>query len=480
MLINESNMIPLAKTPTGISGMDDVTEGGIPKGRPTLVCGGAGAGKTLFAMEFLVNGAIQFNEPGVFLAFEETVEELAQNVTSLGFDLKDLIASKKLLVDFIQVEQSEIEEAGDYDLTGLFIRLNTAIDTLGAKRVVLDAIETLFGGFSNHVIVRAELRRLFRWLKDKGVTAIVTAERGEGALTRYGLEEYVADCVILLDHRVIDQISTRRLRVVKYRGSTHGTNEYPFLIGKNGFSVLPITSLGLDHIVPTERISSGVVGLDDMLGGKGYYRGSTILISGTVGAGKSSLAASFVDYACRHGERCLYFAFEESTNQIIRNMRSIGIDLEPHVKKDLLQFHVSRPTLFGLEMHLITMYDTIKQFKPSIVILDPITDFTSIAPKIEVKSAVTRLIDYLKSNQITALFTSNTIEDRAFEQSEAGISSLVDTWVLVQNVERNGERNRGIYILESRGMAHSNQIQEFWLTVNGIKIGEARHTNSEM
>ena len=480
MQINESKMMTLAKTPTGIPGMDEVTEGGIPKGRPTLVCGGAGAGKTLFAMEFLVNGAVQYNEPGVFLAFEETAEELAQNVTSLGFDLMDLITRKKLLVEFIQVERSEIEEAGDYDLSGLFIRLNYAIDTLGAKRVVLDTIETLFGGFSNHAIVRAELRRLFRWLKDKGVTAIVTAERGEGALTRFGLEEYVADCVILLDHRVIDQISTRRLRVVKYRGSTHGTNEYPFLIGKNGFSVLPITSLGLDHIVPTERISSGVDGLDDMLGGMGYYCGSTILLSGTVGAGKSSLAAAFVDSACKRGERCLYFAFEESTNQIIRNMRSIGIDLQPHVEKGLLQFHVGRPTLFGLEMHLITMYDIIQQFRPRLVILDPITDFTSVGSEVEVKSAVTRLIDYLKSNQITALFTSFTMEDRGPEQSEVGISSLIDTWVLVQNLERNGERTRGIYILKSRGMAHSNQVREFWLTDNGIKIGDARRTNSEM
>ncbi len=480
MLLNESKLISLAKTPTGIPGMDEVTEGGIPKGRPTLVCGGAGAGKTLFAMEFLVNGAVQYHEPGVFMAFEETVEELAQNVASLGFDLEDLINNKKLLVEFVKVEQSEIEEAGDYDLTGLFIRLNNAIDTLGAKRVVLDTIETLFGGFSNHSIVRAELRRLFRWLKDKGVTAIITAERGEGALTCYGLEEYVADCVILLDHRVIHQISTRRLRVVKYRGSTHGTNEYPFLIGKNGFSVLPITSLGLDHIVPTERIPSGVAGLDDMLGGKGYYRGSTILLSGTVGAGKSSLAAAFVDSACRRGERCLYFAFEESKNQIIRNMRSIGIDLEPHVNKGLLQFHIARPTLFGLEMHLVTMYDTIKQFGPSLVILDPITDFTSVGSEIEVKSTVTRLIDYLKSNQITALFTSFTTEDHGPEQSETGISSLIDTWILVQNLEKGGERTRGIYILKSRGMAHSNQIREFSLTDDGIKIGGARHTNSKM
>ena len=480
MLTIESKLVPLAKTPTGIPGMDEVTEGGIPKGRPTLVCGGAGAGKTLFAMEFLVNGAVQYNEPGVFLAFEETAEELAKNVASLGFDLKDLITRKKMIVEFVQIERSEIEETGEYDLSGLFIRLGYAIDTLGARRVVLDTIETLFGAFTNHAIVRAELRRLFRWLKDKGVTAIVTAERGEGGLTRFGLEEYVADCVILLDHRVIDQISTRRLRVVKYRGSTHGTNEYPFLIGKNGFTVLPITSLGLDHVVPTDRISSGVKGLDDMLGGKGYYRGSTILLSGTVGAGKSSLAAAFVDSACQRGERCLYFAFEEFTGQIIRNMRSIGIDLEPHVKKGLLQFHVGRPTLFGLEMHLVTMYDTIDQSKPSIVVLDPITDFTSIGSEIEVKSAITRLIDYLKSNQITALFTSFTMEDRGPEQSEVGISSLIDTWVLVRNLEKSGERNRGVYILKSRGMAHSNQVREFWLTDNGIKIGAAEHTAPEM
>ena len=474
MTTSASKLRQLAKTPTGIPGMDEVTEGGIPKGRPTLVCGGAGAGKTLFAMEFLVNGAIHYDEPGVFLAFEETVDELAQNVASLGFDLQDLIASKKLLLEFVQVEKAEIQEAGEYDLTGLFIRLNYVIDSLGAKRVVLDTIETLFGGFSNHAIVRAELRRLFRWLKDKGVTAIVTAERGEGALTRFGLEEYVADCVILLDHRVIDQISTRRLRVVKYRGSTHGTNEYPFLIGKNGFSVLPITSLGLDHVVSSERVSGGVAGLDEILGGKGYYRGSTILLSGTVGAGKSSLAAAFVDAACRRGERCFYFAFEESTGQIIRNMRSIGIDLEPHVKNGLLQFHVGRPTLFGLEMHLVTMCEVISQIHPSIVVLDPITDFTSIGSVIEVKSAITRLIDYLKSNQITALFTSFTMEDRGPGQSEIGISSLIDTWVLVRNMERSGESNRDVYILKSRGMPHSNQVHEFWLTDDGIKIGNAK------
>lgn len=382
-------------------------------------------------------------------------------------------------MEFIQVEQSEIEEAGDYDLGGLFIRLNNAIDTLGAKRVVIDTIETLFGGFSNHAIVRTELHRLFRWLKDKGVTAIVTAERGEGALTRFGLEEYAADCVILLDHRVIDQISTRRLRVVKYRGSTHGTNEYPFLIGKNGFSVLPITSLGLDHIVSTERISSGVTGLDEMLGGKGYFRGSTILLSGTVGAGKSSLAAAFVDAACQRSERCLYFAFEESPGQIIRNMRSIGIDLEPHVKKGLLQFHVGRPTLYGLEMHLVTIYDFIKRYSPRIVILDTITDFTNIGTSIEIKSTMTRLIDFLKSNQITALFTSYTSEGHGPEQTEMGISSLVDTWLILQNLESRGQRNRGVYILKSRGMAHSNRVIDLRLTDDGIKFGDKEYSLPE-
>jgi circadian clock protein KaiC len=479
MITDKSGLMPLLKTPTGISGMDEVTEGGLPTGRPTLVCGGPGAGKTLFAMEFLVNGAIQYNEPGVFLAFEETVDELAQNVTSLGFDLKNLIANNKLILEYIQIERSEIEETGEYDLEGLFIRLNYAIDAIGARRVVLDTLETLFAGLSNHAIVRAELRRLFRWLKDKGVTAIITAERGEGSLTRFGLEEYVADCVILLDHRVFNKISTRQLRVVKYRGSTHGTNEYPFLIGKNGFSVLPITSLGLDHTASTKRVSSGVAGLDKMLGGKGYYQGSSILLSGTVGAGKSSLAAAFADASCQRSERCVYFAFEESTGQIIRNMRSIGINLEPHLKKGLLQFHVGRPTLYGLEMHLVTMYDIIQQFKPSVVILDPITDFTAVGSDTEVRSTITRLIDFIKSNQITALFTSFTSEDHGDEQSEIGISSLIDTWVLLRNTEFNGERTRSVFLLKSRGMAHSNKVQKLRLTNNGIIIVDPESLSPE-
>jgi circadian clock protein KaiC len=460
----------LPKAPTGIPGMDEITGGGLPKGRPTLVAGAAGCGKTLFAMEFLVNGGIQYNEPGVFMAFEENAEELAQNVASLGFDLKRLIKQKKLIIDYVRVERAEIQETGEYDLEGLFIRLGHAIDTIGAKRVVLDTVEVLFSALPNQAILRTELQRLFRWLKDKGVSAVITAERGDGTMTRFGLEEYVADCVILLDHRVNEQMSTRRLRIVKYRGTLHGTNEYPFLITKNGISVLPITSIGLNHKAPAGRVSTGIRELDDMLGGKGYYRGSSILLSGTAGTGKSSLAAAFVNAACQRGERCLYFSFEESTEQIVRNMRSIGIDLSPHVKKGLLQFHVARPTLYGLEMHLVTMHELIKQHKPDIVILDPITDFFAVGTDAEVKAAITRIIDFLKANQITALFTSYT-EDDTPNESVVGVSSLIDTWISLRNLENRGERQRGLFVLKSRGMAHSNQIRSFQLTNAGIKIG---------
>ncbi len=465
--------IQLPKALTGIKGLDEVTEGGLPRGRASLVCGGAGAGKTLLAMQFLVNGAVQFDEPGVFMAFEEDAQELAQNVTSLGFDLHALVGQDKLKLAYVQVDRSEIEETGAYDLEALFIRLGYAIDSIGAKRVVLDTIEVLFGALSNQALVRAELRRLFRWLKDKGVTSIITAERGQGALTRFGLEEYVADCVLLLDHRVIEQISTRRLRVVKYRGSTHGTNEYPFLIGRDGISVLPITSLGLDPPVLTRRISTGLPDLDGMLDGQGYYMGSSVLLSGTAGTGKTSLAATFADAACRRGERCLYFAFEESTAQIIRNMRSIGLDLEPHVTSGRLQYHVGRPTLFGLETHLVTMYNAITALKPDVVIVDPVTDFTSIGTQSEVKSTLIRLIDFLKANNITALFTSLTDNARDPERSAADISSLIDTWILVRNLEQGGEHMRGVYVLKSRGMGHSSQVHNFQLTNTGIHIGPA-------
>jgi circadian clock protein KaiC len=460
----------LSKSLTGIPGMDEITGGGLPQGRPTLVAGGAGCGKTLFAMEFLVNGATQYDEPGVFVSFEENAEELAQNVASLGFDLKKLSKQKKLIIDHVRVERSEIEEAGEYDLDGLFIRLGHAIDSIGAKRVVLDTIEVLFSALSNQGILRAELQRLFRWLKDKGVSAVITAERGDGTITRFGLEEYVADCVILLDHRVNEQMSTRRLRIVKYRGTLHGTNEYPFLITRDGISVLPITSLGLDHPAPTGRVSTGIKELDEMMGGEGYYRGSSILLSGTAGTGKSSLAAAFVDAACRRGEHCLYFAFEESANQILRNMQSIGIDLAPHVKKGLLTFHGARPTLYGLEMHLVTMHDLIHYHKPEIVVLDPITDFFAVGSNIEVKAAITRIIDFLKTNQITSIFISYT-EEGTPNESVVGVSSLIDTWISLRNLENRGERHRGLYVLKSRGMAHSNQIRSFELTNDGIKIG---------
>ena len=465
---NEKKLRPLDKISSGISGLDEITGGGLPKGRPTLVCGNAGCGKTLLAMEFLVRGAVEHNEPGVFMAFEENEEELTRNVASLGFDLNALSAQKKIVLDHVRVERSEIEEAGEYDLEGLFVRLNYAIDSIGAKRVVLDTLETLFAALPNEAILRSELRRLFRWLKDKGVSVIITAERGDGLLTRHGLEEYVADCVILLDHRVNEQLSTRRLRVVKYRGSVHGTNEYPFLISKDGFSVLPVTSMGLDHPASSERLSSGVERLDTMLGGKGYFRGSSILVSGTAGTGKSSIGATFVDAACRRGERALYFLFEESQNQIVRNMNSIGLDLEPWIKKGLLQFHASRPSIYGLEMHLLTIYDAVKKFKPRVVVMDPVTNLVTVGTEIEVRSMLTRLIDFFKTEQVTALFPSLTTGESS--PSEIAISSLMDVWILLRNIESGGERNRGLYILKSRGMDHSNQIREVLLSNHGIGL----------
>jgi len=460
----------LPKAPTGIQGLDEITGGGLPKGRPTLVCGGAGCGKTLLAMEFLVRGATQFNEPGVFMAFEEAAKDLAQNVASLGFDLKDLVARKKIVLDFVYIERSEIEESGEYDLEGLFIRLGHAIDSIGAKRVVLDTIESLFGGLPNPLILRAELRRLFRWLKDKGVTAIITGERGEGTLTRQGLEEYVSDCVIVLDHRVSEQTSSRRLRVVKYRGSTHGTNEYPFVIDEDGISVLPVTSLVLQHIASSERVSTGIPRLDAMLGGKGYYRGSSVLVSGTAGTGKSSFAAHFAEAACRRGERVLYFSFEESPSQIMRNMRSIGIKLQPWVKKGLLQFHANRPSFAGLETHLTLKHKVINDFKPQVVILDPLNSFVIGDNQIEVKAMLIRLVDFLKTKQITGLFTSLTSSGGTIEQTDVAISSLIDTWLLLRGIEIGGERNRGLSLLKSRGMAHSNQIREFLLTDHGVEL----------
>ncbi len=460
----------LPKSPTGIGGLDEITGGGFPTGRPTLICGNAGCGKTLMAMEFLVRGATIYNEPGVFIAFEETEEELAANVSSLGFDLENLVAGNKIFIDHVHLERSEIQETGEYDLEGLFVRIGYAIDKIGAKRIVLDTIESLFGGLPNHAILRSEIRRLFRWLKDRKMTAVITAERGDRTVTREGLEEYVSDCVIVLDHRVSEQSSTRRLRILKYRGTVHGTNEYPFLIDENGFTVLPITSLGLAHSVSNERISSGVAELDAMLDNKGYYRGSSVMVSGTAGTGKSSLAAHFVQATCRRGEKVVYFALEESPNQIIRNMRSIGIDLEPFRKKGLLLFHAMRPTFTGLEMHLSTILKITGDFKPRAVIIDPLNGFTSIENSAEVKSLSMRIIDYLKLNQITGFFTTLTSGSSMLEHTNIFVSSLIDTWLLVRDIEIGGERNRGLHVLKSRGMPHSNQIREFILTSNGIVL----------
>ena len=461
----------LPKSPTGIDGLDEITEGGLPLGRPTLICGSAGCGKTLMGIEFLVRGIQDFNEPGVLMAFEETGEELAANVASLGFDLKDLQARKLLRLDHVHVDRSEIEETGEYDLEGLFIRLGYAIDSIGAKRVVLDTIEALFSGFPNQAVLRSEIRRLFRWLKDKGVTTVITAERGDGTLTRQGLEEYVSDCVILLDNRVIDQITTRRLRIVKYRGSTHGTNEYPYLITEDGISVLPVTSLQLNHGVSEDIDSSGVPALDAMFGRRGFYHGSSVLITGTAGTAKTTLAAAFAEKTCLEGHRCLMFVFEESPQQLIRNMRSVGIDLAPLVKKGLLRIEASRPTLNGLERHLVTIHKLVRQFDPYAVVIDPITNLISVGNLSEVRSMLTRLIDFLKLNNITALFTAlvNVGAARA-EMTEEAVSSLVDTWVSVRDLEGIGERNRGLSILKSRGMAHSNQVREFIVTGHGIEL----------
>jgi circadian clock protein KaiC len=460
----------LRKSPTGIQGLDEITGGGLPKGRPTLVCGGAGCGKTLLAMEFLVRGATEYGEPGVFMAFEETGEELTANVASLGFDLKALVADKKLVLDYVFVDRSEFEETGEYDLEGLFIRLGYAIDSIKAKRVVLDTIEGLFAGLPNQGIVRAELRRLFRWLKEKGVTVIMTGERGDGMLTRYGLEEYVSDCVISLDHRVVDQVTTRRIRIVKYRGTTHGTNEYPFLIEKDGISLWPITTVQIEHAASHERIPTGIERLDTMLGGKGFYRGSSILLSGTAGTGKTGVAATFADATCGRGERCLYFSFEESPSQIMRNMSTIGLNLEQWVKKARLQLHNVRPFYHGLETHLARKIQAITKFAPEVVIIDPISGLDTTGSPSEIKSALMRLLDWLRLKGITVMLTDLTMGGSTLERPDVAISSLVDTWLVLRDLETNGERNRGLHILKSRGMASSNQVREFMVTNSGIQL----------
>lgn len=460
----------LVKVPTGITGFDEITGGGLPFGRPTLICGSAGCGKSLMATEFLVRGANEFGEPGVLMTFEESAADIRKNVSSLGFNIGAMVERKQLVLDHVFIDRNEIEENGEYDLEGLFIRLGHAIDSIGAKRVVLDTIESLFSGLNNEAILRSELRRLFGWLKERKVTAIITAERGEGNLTRHGLEEYVSDCVVLLDHRVIGQVSTRRLRVVKYRGSTHGANEYPFLIDTNGMSVLPLSSASMDYKVSNLRISTGVPELDMMLGGKGFYRGSTVMLSGTSGTGKSSVAACLAHATCRGGERCMYFSFEESEAQILRNMRSIGMDLAPHVAGGLLQFHASRPTVHGLEMHLVKLHRLIEEFKPSVVILDPVTNLATAGNVNDSNSMLIRLIDFLRKKGITAFFISLTSGGKTPEGTDEGMSSIVDTWLLLSDLESGGERNRAMYVLKSRGMPHSNQVREFLITSRGVRL----------
>jgi circadian clock protein KaiC len=460
----------LEKIPTGIPGFDEISDGGLPKGRTTIVCGGPGCGKTMLGIEFLVRGAQEYGEPGVLMAFEETPEDIAKNVASLGFDIRKLARQKKIFLDFLSVEPTQIQESGEYDLEGLFIRLKNAVDAVGAKRVMFDTLEALFSGFSNEGVLRSEFRRLFRWLKDRGLTTVITAERGEGTLTRHGLEEYVSDCVILLDHRIKDQISARRLRIVKYRGTKHGADEYPFLIDEGGMSILPLSALQLEHRVSKERLGSGVADLDVMLEGKGFYRGSSVLVTGTSGSGKTTLASSFVDAACRRGERALYVAFEESRDQVARNMKSVGLNLERWVDKGLLAHEAWRPTQYGIEMHLLRIHKLIEKFRPQCVVIDPITNLMNGNSKIEVQSMLIRLIDYLKNAGITAMFVTLTAGGAELENTTVGVSSLTDTWILLRDVELNGERNRCIYVLKSRGMAHSNQVREFVITRHGIEL----------
>ncbi|MBB5711496.1 circadian clock protein KaiC [Sphingomonas xinjiangensis] len=461
----------ITKARTGISGFDDLTLGGLPAGRPTLVCGSAGCGKTLFASTFLVNGARDEAEPGVFVTFEERPTDIVDNVASLGFELDALVQQKKIHIEHIAIDPAELAEVGDYDLEALFLRLELAVDEIGAKRIVLDTIESLFSAFQNPAILRAEIRRLFDWLKEKGLTAVITGERGDGSLTRQGLEEYVSDCVILLDHRVHNQVSTRRLRIVKYRGTAHGTNEYPFLIGEDGFSVLPVSSIGLGHQVFEERIASGIDDLDAMLSGGGFHRGSSILLSGVAGSGKSTIGASFAHAACGRGERALYFSFEESEQQTVRNMRSIGMDLQPCIDAGLLNCVASRPTFYSLEMHLAVMLREIEKFQPSLVVLDPISAFMDTGEQLEVQAMLLRMIDYLKAHGITGVFT-HLAHLQGEAKTDAGLSSLMDAWILLLNREVHGEFNRELYLLKARGIAHSNQVREFVMSSDGIRLIE--------
>jgi len=465
---DEAPRVQLAKTATGIHGFDEITDGGLPTARPSLVCGPPGTGKSIFAMQFLVNGATRFAEPGVFLTFEESADELVANVRSLGFDIDGLTRDGRLLVDALPLEPQSVE-TGEFNLEALMVRLAWAVEQIGAKRVAIDNVEALFIAFDRPALVRSELRRLFRWLKDHDLTTVITAERGEDMLTRHGMEEYLSDCVVLLDHRVVHDVATRRMRVLKYRGSTHGRNEYPFLIGADGFEVLPITSIGLKQPVSSERVSTGVAGLDEMLGGEGVFRGSGVMISGTSGTGKTTIASCFADAACRRGESVLYFSFEESQAEIERNMASVGLDLAQWVEQGLLHFHCERPTTRGLEDHLALMQKLTQEFAPTLVVIDPVSSLARGATPFDVSSMLLRQIYYLKSTGITALMTVLN-EEGGLEQPIQSISSLVDTWLHVITMETFEERNRALYVRKARGMAHSNQIREFLLSDDGVSL----------
>jgi circadian clock protein KaiC len=458
----------LNKVATGIVGFDEITQGGLPAGRPSLICGAAGCGKTLFGVTFLVRGAVDHDEPGVFMSFEERPRDLVDNVASLGYDLQGLIDQKMIAIDHVHIDRSEIEETGEYDLEGLFVRLGYAIDTIGAKRVVLDTIEALFASFTDAAVLRAELRRLFYWLKERGVTTIVTGERGNGQLTRYGIEEYVSDCVILLDNRVAEQITTRRLRVIKYRGSSHGTNEYPFFIDEFGITVLPVTAAGLDHSASQEIVPSGVRGLDRMLAKGGFYRGSSVLLSGLAGTGKTTFGASFIDACCKREERCLLFSFEESQSQLVRNLESVGLHLKTYIDSGLLRVESARPSLYGLEVHLARMYREILRFKPHAVVIDPISAFRG--PESEVHATLLRLVDLLKEHNITAIFTSLSEAKARAQGLDREVSSLMDVWISLGTVEADGEHNRLLYVLKARGMGHSNQVREYHIDHEGISL----------
>ena len=463
----------LPKCLTGIKGFDEITEGGLPKNRVTLICGSTGTGKTLLGIDFLINGAINYDEPGVFMSFEDTDVELYKDVASLNLDLEGLVLQKKILIDYVLLERRDIQEKGEFNLEGLFIRLEVAIDSIGAKRVVLDSIESLFAGVTDSGILRLEIKRLFRWFKEKQVTAVITGELRQGSYTRNGLEEYISDCIILLDNRVREQISTRRIRVIKYRGSNHGTNEYPFVIDKDGLSVIPITSAGLDQPGTRERVSTGIPSLDKLFQGGGYTRGSTILASGTAGTGKTSLAAAFAVQSCKRGERCLFLSYEESSGQLVQNMSSIGFNLEPLVKKGMLKIVSTRPSFFGLEMHLLDLYKIIADFKPKAVVIDPLTSLIGQGNQLEIQSMLTRMIDALKSRGITGFFTSLVSSNQQNDTSgEIGVSSLIDTWIVVRELEENEGRRRirGTYIVKSRGMGHSSDVHKLILSDDGLQL----------